>query len=147
MRQDTKEMKYYMKPGEREQTEIENRQSKKIGKALTGKKSPPADAATEKHWTNTIKAVHFPSRRIRNQRKKSTATKKSRSASAPTPGGHLQSVTKSSVVGTGRSVSTTDSRSTSAWRSTQSCRRTSPNGRRRRTYVCARSASQSTRIS
>lgn len=74
MRQDTKEMKYYMKPGEREQTEIENRQSKKIGKALTGKKSPPADAATEKQKRKALdeyyKSCPFPKPQDKKPKKK-----------------------------------------------------------------------------
>ena len=74
MRQDTKEMKYYMKPGEREQTEIENRQSKKIGKALTGKKSPPAEAATEKQKRKALdeyyKSCPFPKPKDKKPKKK-----------------------------------------------------------------------------
>ena len=32
-------MKYYLRPGEAEQLEIERRQAKKISKAITGKKT------------------------------------------------------------------------------------------------------------
>lgn len=37
-------MKYYLRPGEAEQLEIERRQAKKIGAALTGKKTPQTSA-------------------------------------------------------------------------------------------------------
>lgn len=41
-------MKYYLRPGEAEQLEIERRQAKKIGAALTGKKTPPTPAVVKK---------------------------------------------------------------------------------------------------
>ena len=41
-------MKYYLRPGEAEQLEIERRQAKKIGAALTGKKTPPTSAVIRK---------------------------------------------------------------------------------------------------
>ena len=41
-------MKYYLRPGEAEQLEIERRQAKKIGAALTGKKTPPVSAVIRK---------------------------------------------------------------------------------------------------
>lgn len=41
-------MKYYLRPGEAEQLEIERRQAKKIGAALTGKKTPPTSAVVKK---------------------------------------------------------------------------------------------------
>ena len=37
-------MKYYLRPGEAEQLEIERRQAKKIGAALNGKKTPQTSA-------------------------------------------------------------------------------------------------------
>lgn len=41
-------MKYYLRPGEAEQLEIERRQAKKISKAITGKKTPPTSAVVKK---------------------------------------------------------------------------------------------------
>ena len=41
-------MKYYLRPGEAEQLEIERRQAKKISKAITGKKTPPTPAVVKK---------------------------------------------------------------------------------------------------
>lgn len=41
-------MKYYLRPGEAEQLEIERRQAKKISAALTGKKTPPTSAVIRK---------------------------------------------------------------------------------------------------
>ena len=41
-------MKYYLRPGEAEQLEIERRQTKKISKAITGKKTPPTSAVVKK---------------------------------------------------------------------------------------------------
>ena len=41
-------MLYYLKPGEEEQREIERRKAKKLGKALTGKKTPPEAAIIRK---------------------------------------------------------------------------------------------------
>ena len=41
-------MKYYLRPEEAEQLEIERRQAKKISAALTGKKTPPTSAVIRK---------------------------------------------------------------------------------------------------
>lgn len=41
-------MMYYLRPGEEELRELERRQAKKIGAALTGKKTPPAEAIIKK---------------------------------------------------------------------------------------------------
>ena len=41
-------MLYYLRPGEEEERELERRQAKKIGKALTGKKTPPEAAVIKK---------------------------------------------------------------------------------------------------
>ena len=41
-------MKYYLRPGEADQLEIERRQAKKISKAITGKKTPPTPAVVKK---------------------------------------------------------------------------------------------------
>ena len=66
-------MLYYLKPGEEEQRELERRQAKKIGKALTGKKTPPAEAIIKKLKEKAMgyyETCAFPKPQDKKKRKK-----------------------------------------------------------------------------
>lgn len=66
-------MKYYLRPGEAEQLEIERRQAKKIGAALTGKKTPPTSAVIRKLKDKTMSyydTCAFPKPQDKKKKKK-----------------------------------------------------------------------------
>lgn len=67
-------MKYYLKPGEQEELEADKLQAKRIGKALTGKKTPPAEAAIEKQKRKSLEAYYkncaFPKPQDKKKKKK-----------------------------------------------------------------------------
>lgn len=51
-------MRYYMRLGEEDQRELERRQAKKVGAALTGKKTPPEDAVIEKQKQKALEEYY-----------------------------------------------------------------------------------------
>lgn len=66
-------MKYYLRPGEAEQLEIERRQAKKISKAITGKKTPPTSAVVKKLKEKAMSyydTCAFPKPRDKKKKKK-----------------------------------------------------------------------------
>lgn len=98
-------MLYYMKPGEEEERELERRQAKKIGAALTGKKTPPEAAVIKKLKEKAMgyyDTCAFPKPQSKKKKKNATAIRTRPIASAPIPGGHLRSGTRSSAEGIGR---------------------------------------------
>lgn len=72
-------MKYYLKPGEQEELEADKLQAKRIGKALTGKKTPPAEAAIEKQKRKALDEYYrncaFPKPQDVKQKKKANGYK------------------------------------------------------------------------
>ena len=66
-------MKYYLRPEEAEQLEIERRQAKKISAALTGKKTPPTSAVVKKLKEKAMSyydTCAFPKLRDKKKKKK-----------------------------------------------------------------------------
>lgn len=66
-------MKYYLRPGEAEQLEIERRQVKKISKAITGKKTPPTSAVVKELKEKAMSYYNtcaFPKPQDKKKRKK-----------------------------------------------------------------------------
>lgn len=67
-------MMYYMRPGEEEERENMRRQAKKIGAALTGRKTPPTEAAVEKQKRKALNEYYrncaFPKPQDVKQKKK-----------------------------------------------------------------------------
>ena len=66
-------MLYCLKPGEEEQRELERRQAKKLGKALTGKKTPPEAAVIKKLKEKSMgyyETCAFPKPQDKKKRKK-----------------------------------------------------------------------------
>ncbi len=66
-------MKYYLRPGEAEQLEIERRQAKKISKAITGKKTLPTSAVVKKLKEKAMSyydTCAFPKPRDKKKKKK-----------------------------------------------------------------------------
>lgn len=67
-------MKYYLKPGEQEELEADKLQAKRISKTLTGKKTPPAEAAIEKQKRKSLEMYYkncaFPKPQDKKPKKK-----------------------------------------------------------------------------